>query len=98
VTPIIITPEPQTPIIITPAPPSLTPEPSPVLVGNYSTCGALGQTREQIEAANLIMGVVFPYEADDSWQVAQQYPMPGVLVPPGTIVDLLVKSPSDTCP
>jgi beta-lactam-binding protein with PASTA domain len=99
---IIITPEPQTPIIITPPPPPPTapptPEPTPVLVGNYSTCAPLSQVREQIVAAGLIVGVVFPFEADDSWQVAQQFPAPGEFVPPGTEVDLLVKSPADPCP
>ena len=40
----------------------------------------------------------FSYEATDDWQVAQQYPLPGDQVPPGTYVYLFVKSPADTCP
>ena len=86
--------EPPTPTP-TPAP---TPTLTPVLVGNYSTCGPLGEARTQILAAGLQVGSVFPYEAADDWTVAQQYPLPGEEVPPGTYVDLLVKSPADPCP
>jgi hypothetical protein len=30
--------------------------------------------------------------------VAQQYPLPGEQVPPGTHVDLLAKGPTEACP
>jgi beta-lactam-binding protein with PASTA domain len=70
----------------------------PITVGNYSTCGPLGEAKTQIIEAGLQVGSVFPYEAMDDWQVAQQYPLPGEQVPPGSYVDLLVKSPADPCP
>jgi hypothetical protein len=55
--------------------------------------------KSQILAAGLQVGSVFPYEAQDTdWVVAQQYPLPGEEVPPGTKVDLLAKSPTDPCP
>ena len=78
------------------APP--TPSPTPVSVGNYSTCGALGEARTQLEAAGLQFGGAFPYGAADDWQVAQQYPLAGELVQPGTYVYLLVKPPDQPCP
>jgi serine/threonine-protein kinase len=97
------TPTPVPTPVPTPAPtpettPAPTPAPTPVTVGNYSTCGALGEARTQIEAAELQLGGAFPYDATDDWQVAQQYPLPGEQVAPGTYVYLLVKSPSDPCP
>ena len=81
--------------VITPEP---TPAPTPVTVGNYSTCGALGEAKAEIAAAGLQFGGAFPYEATDDWQVAQQYPLPGEQVAPGTYVYVFVKSPSDPCP
>jgi serine/threonine-protein kinase len=76
------------------APP--TPSPAPVPVGNYSTCGdTLATVKTLLIEQNLTLGSVFPYEAQDSWLVAQQYPLPGELVPPGTQVDLLAK---EVCP
>lgn len=93
-------PPPTPPPTPTPAPPTAppTPAPTPVTVGNYSTCGALGEAKSQIAAAGLQFGGAFPYEATDDWQVAQQYPLPGEQVPPGTYVYLFVKSPADSCP
>jgi len=72
-----------------------------VTVGNYSTCGTLGEAKGQIEAADLVVGETFagsPGDIADDWQVAQQFPEPGAQVQPGTSVDLLVKSPTDECP
>lgn len=114
------TPPPVTPeiIVITPGPPPTpdkifvtpppteppTPAPTPVTVGNYSTCGPLGGgplisgAKELIEQANLKVGNVFPLEAGEDWQVAQQFPSAAEQVPPGTQVDLYVKAPGDPCP
>ena len=89
------TPTPTPPLVITPVP---TPAPTPVTVGNYSTCGALGEAKAEIAAAGLQFGGAFPYEATDDWQVAQQYPLPGEQVAPGSYVYVFVKSPSDPCP
>jgi beta-lactam-binding protein with PASTA domain len=78
-----------------------TPAPTPVTVGNYSTCGTLGEAKAQIIAADLQVGDTLagsPGEPADDWQVAQQYPAPGEQVQPGTYVDLLVKAPADPCP
>ncbi len=75
-----------------------TPAPTPVTVGNYSTCGALGEAKSQITDAGLQFGGAFPYDATDDWQVAQQYPLPGEQVLPGTYVYVFVKSPTDPCP
>jgi serine/threonine-protein kinase len=94
-TPVPPTPTPTPPP--TPSPPP-TPAPTPVTVGNYSTCGTLGEAKSQIAAAGLQFGGAFPYEATDDWQVAQQYPLPGEQVAPGTYVYLFVKSPADPCP
>ena len=96
------TPPPPTPTPAPTPPPTPTvpptPAPTPVTVGNYSTCGALGEAKAQILEAGLQFGGAFPYDATDDWQVAQQYPLPGELVPPGTYVYLFVKSPADSCP
>jgi beta-lactam-binding protein with PASTA domain len=99
----LITPAPTPPPTAPPTPspsPSPTPSPTPITVANYSTCvDTLGQVKAAILAAGLQVGSVFPYEAQDAdWVVAQQYPLPGEAVPPGTRVDLLAKSPADTCP
>jgi hypothetical protein len=68
-------------------------------VPNWSTCvDTLGSVKAQIIAVDLQLGSVFPYEATDDWLVSQQYPLPGEQVAPGTKVDLLAKSPLDTCP
>ena len=79
-----------------------TPEPTPVTVGNYATCGTLGEAKNQILAADLQVGTISAMNSQeipgDDWQVAQQYPPSGSQVPPGTYVDLLVKSPTDPCP
>jgi beta-lactam-binding protein with PASTA domain len=93
------TPAPTPPPTLPPTP-SPSPSPTPVTVGNYSTCvDTLGTVKSQILAAGLNVGSVFPYEAQDTdWVVAQQYPLPGEQVPPGTEVDLLAKGPTDTCP
>jgi hypothetical protein len=71
-----------------------------VTVANYSTCvDTLGQVKASIVAAGLQVGSVFPYAAQDAdWVVAEQYPLPGEQVPPGTRVDLLAKGPTDICP
>jgi serine/threonine-protein kinase len=82
-------------------PPTATPAPTPVTVGNYAaTCETLGQARAEIEAAGLVVGVVFPSpESEDAnSQVAQQYPAAGTQVPPGTQVHLYVKGAGDPCP
>jgi beta-lactam-binding protein with PASTA domain len=93
------TPTPPPPPAPTPEPTlPPTPEPTPVIVGNYSTCGPLGEAKNEIALAGLQFRGAFPYEADDTWQVAQQYPLAGEQVPPGTYVDLFVKSPADPCP
>lgn len=95
---------PATPIPTVPptAPPTAAPTPTqaPVTVGNYATCETLGQAKAEIVAAGLVVGVVFPSpeDQDDNSQVAQQYPAPGTLVPPGTQVHLYVKNAADTCP
>ena len=100
----VITPPPTAPPTDTPTPeitPLPTDTPPPVTVGNYATCGSLGEAKTQIVAAGLQVGTIFPSstgEPADDWQVAQQYPAPGEQVPPGTYVDLLVKSPTDPCP
>jgi serine/threonine-protein kinase len=85
-----------TPIPTSPPTSPPTPSPKPVAVGNYSTCvDTLGDVKAQLIALGLALGSVFPYEAQDSWLVAQQYPLPGEAVPPGTRVDLLAK---EVCP
>jgi beta-lactam-binding protein with PASTA domain len=98
------TPTPTPPPTPTPAP---TPEPTPVQVGNYAAGCAetLEQATGEIGAAGLTLGAVFSGSSSNfgqpdpaTWLVAQQYPAPGSLVPPGTEVDLLVKSPADVCP
>jgi serine/threonine-protein kinase len=89
------TPIPTPPPTIPPTAPP-TPSPAPVPVGNYSTCGdTLATVKTLLIDQGLTLGSVFPYEALDSWLVAQQYPLPGELVPPGTQVDLLAK---EVCP
>lgn len=102
VTPIIITPgPPPTPdvIVITPAPPPPpTAAPTPVTVGNYSTCGTLGSVKDLISQSHLQVGTIFPLSAADDWQVAQQFPSAAEQVQPGTQVDLYVKAPGDPCP
>ncbi len=105
-TPVLPTPTPVPPTPTptqapTPTPePTLppTPEPTPVTVGNYSTCGSLGEAKTQIADIGLQLGVWFPNEATDDWQVAQQFPLAGAQVPPGTYVYLFVKPPADPCP
>ena len=92
------TPPPTPPPTVPPTAPP-TPSPSPIAVGNYSTCvDTLGTVKAQLIADGLSLGSVFPYEAQDSWLVAQQYPLPGEQVPPGTQVDLLARGPLETCP
>jgi len=94
-------PPPPTPTsapVITPVP---TPAPTPLTVGNYSTCGVLGEAKTEIAAAGLQLGYFFPLDPSinqDDWQVAQQFPLAGDQVQPGTYVYLFVKSPSDPCP
>ena len=102
----LVTPPPTPPtptpittiIIVTPTPPPPpTPSPPPVMVHRYADCGPLGTAKQNIVNDNLKVGVVFPAEADDTWQVAQQYPAPGTEVPPGTEVHLYVVDPLADC-
>jgi len=58
----------------------------------------MGEAKTQITDSGLQFGGAFPYGATDDWQVAQQYPLPGEQVAPGTYVYLFVKSPADPCP
>jgi hypothetical protein len=62
----------------------------------------LSVIRQSIEMADLVVGELFPGsvgEITDEWLVEQQItPRPNDLVPPGTPVDLLVKSPTDPDP
>jgi len=93
------TPSPVTTIIIvtpTPPPPP-TPTPVPVMVHRYADCGPLGTAKQNIVNDGLVVGVIFPTEATDDWQVAQQYPAPGDNVPPGTEVHLYVVDPLADC-
>jgi eukaryotic-like serine/threonine-protein kinase len=91
------TPEPTPPPTPEPTPPP-TPEPTPVTVGNYSLCGPLGVAKIQIIEVDLAVGVVFPLEAEDDWQVVSQFPLAGEQVAPGTLVHLLTKAPLEPCP
>jgi hypothetical protein len=85
-------------VIITPPPtPPPTPTPVPVSVGKYDDCGPLGLAKQNIVNAGLVVGVVFPTEATDDWQVQQQYPPAGESVPPGTEVHLYVVDPASAC-
>ena len=92
-------------IIVTPSPPPPTPTPPPnVMVPRFADCGPLGKLGEgaygaelSIVNAGLTVGVIFPSEATDNWQVAQQYPAPGDSVPPGTEVHLYVVDPLADC-
>ena len=57
----------------------------------------------QIEAADLVVGIVNPLSAgtiEDDWLVVpgQQVPEPNAQVQPGTSVDLAVKAPTDGPP
>ena len=103
-TPTPTPPPPTPPPTPTPTPvptPPPTPEPTPITVGNYSTCGALSEAKTQIADAGLQLGYFFPVDStinQDDWQVAQQFPLAGTQVPPGTYVYLFVKSPADPCP
>ena len=67
------------------------------MVHRYADCGPLGTAKQNIVNDGLVVGVIFPTEADDSWQVAQQYPAPGDNVPPGTEVHLYVVDPLADC-
>jgi eukaryotic-like serine/threonine-protein kinase len=111
ITPTPTPPPTPTPIVTPPPPPTLaptptvppTPVPTPVTVGNYSTCGTLGEAKMQIEANDLVVGIVNPLSAGtigDDWLVipGQQIPEPNAQVQPGTSVDLAVKDPTDGPP
>jgi hypothetical protein len=83
----------------------ITPAPTPVVVGNYATCATLGEARTQIAAAGLVVGTILvgsPLASGatygDDWLVEQQSPPPGTSVPPGTPVDMLIKSSTDPDP
>jgi serine/threonine-protein kinase len=93
------TPSPITTIIIQTLPPTAppTPSPVPVMVHRYADCGSLGTAKQNIVNDGLKVGVVFPTEATDDWQVAQQFPAPGDEVPPGTEVHLYVVDPLADC-
>ena len=80
-------------------PPTSPPTPVPVAVGNYVLpfLADLGQAKAQIALEGFTLGVVWPLEAADDWIVCLQYPDAGVLVPPGSLVHLFVKSPSEAC-
>jgi beta-lactam-binding protein with PASTA domain len=71
-------------------------------VGRYIDCTlTLADARLVIAADDLVVGNVFAGSTGDvseDWLVAQQFPEPGAQVPPGSTVDLLVKSPTDPCP
>jgi hypothetical protein len=67
------------------------------MVHRYADCGPLGTAKQNIANDGLVVGVIFPTEADDTWQVAQQDPLPGTLVPPGTLVHLYVVDPLSDC-
>jgi serine/threonine-protein kinase len=87
------TPEPTLP------PPTPEPTPAPVPVGNY-TFGFLAdltQAQQQLALDGFTPGVVWPVEAAADWIVCLQYPDAGVLVPPGSVVHLFAKPPSEAC-
>ena len=97
-----IPPETPTPFVCpTPDPFGSPPPDDPcVIVGLYATCGSLGEAKTQIIEAGLQVGTIYPSpegEPADDWLVETQYPESGSRVPPGTYVDLLVKSPTDQC-
>jgi eukaryotic-like serine/threonine-protein kinase len=79
-----------------PPPPTVAPSPgpTPVTVGNYF-CQTVTQAVEQITAADLTVGVIWPDDHQTDWLVHIQYPTAGSSVPPGTAVHLFVKSPSE---
>ena len=80
-------------------PPTPPPTPVPVAVGNYVLpfLADLGQAKAQIALEGFTLGVVWPLEAADDWIVCLQYPEAGTLVPPGSVVHLFVKPPSEAC-
>ncbi|MDQ3938767.1 MAG: PASTA domain-containing protein, partial [Chloroflexota bacterium] len=74
------------------------PTPEPVTVGNYSLCGPVSEQRALIEEAGLEVGEVWPPEHAEDGFVANQYPLPGTQVAPGTPVLLMVRGPLENCP
>ncbi len=90
----------------TPSPtPELTLEPTPfpssevVLVKDYS-CIDLGAARNHLQAAGLLLGAIIPEDPPpaDDWLVHDQLPKPGVSIPVGSKVDLMLGDPLDPCP
>lgn len=53
-----------------------------------------------IEVSGLTVGTVVPdaQTSDDSWLVRSQSAAPGIIVPAGTTVDLVVADPREPCP
>jgi beta-lactam-binding protein with PASTA domain len=99
-TPVPPTPSPSPTPSPTPVPPTPTPEPTPepITVANYSLGGPVGEAKAQIMAAGLEVGVVWPTANAENGNVCDQFPLPGSMVPPGTLVHLLVVGPADACP
>jgi hypothetical protein len=69
------------------------------MMGSY-LCHDLATATMLIEVSGLTVGTVMPDAptSDDSWLVRSQSPAPGIIVPAGTTVDLVVADPSEPCP
>ena len=94
---------PRTTPVPTPGPTAeRTPQPTPfpsselALVADF-TCLDLAAAREHLGAAGLLVGAVIPEDpapAED-WLVHDQLPKPGVSIPVGSKVDLMLGDPLD---
>jgi len=96
------TPPASTPRPTSGVPPDRTPDPTPfpsskvVLVADFS-CLDLAAAREHVEAAGLVVGAVIPEDPAPGadWLVHDQLPKPGVSIPIGSKVDLMLGDPLD---
>jgi serine/threonine-protein kinase len=79
-----------------------TPQPTPfpsselALVADF-TCLDLAAAREHLQAAGLLVGAVIPEDPEpaEDWLVHDQLPKPGVSIPVGSKVDLMLGDPLD---
>jgi serine/threonine-protein kinase len=90
------TPEPTPDYTIPPTP---FPSAEAVLVGDFM-CLDLATASTQLADAGLLVGAVYPEDPapDEGWIVHDQLPEPGVSVPPGSAVDLVLGDPLEACP
>ena len=98
------TPEPTVRPTVEPTP-QMTPEPTPfpssevALVGDFM-CHDLATARSLLERVGLVVGAIIPADPPpgDDWLVHDQLPEPGVSVPVGSKVDLMLGDPLERCP